>query len=155
MIKIIEYLLLTASEFYKNYSLEIKLITTGSFLTWIITHFYHKINTKNQNDIYNKLSTDFKDIIIADKRDSLSIIEINNILREKIIDDNIEGPFQYKKCPRCGSENLNRETDYEVDINTGDFGEPVYDGTPYQIIECRDCDWKKTELYGLSENFEE
>lgn len=155
MIKILYNIKDFISTILNKYSSEFFLLLIGVSITWIISHFYYTRSNKTRNKFYKKFSTEVRNLIEMDKRKSLSIIELNEILREKIIDDSIEGPFQYKKCPRCGSKNLIHDKDYVVDVNPGDFGEAVYDGTPYEIIECKDCGWKKTELDNLTETFED
>lgn len=62
----------------------------------------------------------------------MSVIELNKILEEKTIDKSEIGkdPLPYIACPKCGSENLerNKMTDYHHD-------------EIYYMITCKDCGW--------------
>lgn len=125
--------------------MEMILFISGALLSWIIAHFYYKLSNKDKNKFFNKFSEEVRNVFLSDKRDTLSIYDINDILRHKIIDKTIEGPFKYKVCPKCGSKNLIRSKDYFVDVDIGDYNEPTYFGIPYDVIECNECGWRKTE----------
>jgi hypothetical protein len=134
--------------------LDVAFFISGAVISWILTHLYYRRGNRDQNKFFNKFSKDIREMILADKRDSLSVLDLNDLLRKKIIDYEIPGPFKYKACPKCGSSNLWRGKDYWVDVEAGDNGEAVYSGTPYSVIECMDCHWRKAELESNKEAFE-
>lgn len=129
--------------------MDVIILIVGVGITWLITHLYNKSNNKNQDIFYNKFSKKVRDIFLADKRDLLSISDINAILRHRILDKNIKGPFKYKLCPSCGSDKITNKIDYVVD---GDH-DNLY-GVPYHIVNCDDCGWEKSQLEADSEAFE-
>ena len=118
----------------------------GGFISWIITHSYYKKSSVEQKAIFNKLSTEIKQTILKDKRDSLTVKELNELLEEKVIDRESKDTLPFKACPKCGSENIVSGEDAIVDYDVGDEGEPVPSPTLYGTVKCRDCGWEKTEL---------
>ncbi|MCK4765986.1 MAG: hypothetical protein KAW12_27555 [Candidatus Aminicenantes bacterium] len=118
-------------------------------LSWAITHLYHVKSNKEQRKHYeelkkfiSKLPEDFKKIVLEDKRDTLTVPELNDLLKKKTIDDSIPGEIKYKACPECGSENLVWDENFDtiVDVDVSD-GEPFFSGTPVPGRVCRDCGW--------------
>lgn len=112
----------------------------GGLVSWGITHAYYKKASKNQNAVFNKLSDEVRDAILNDNRDKLSVLELNELIREKTIDEEVGETIPYMACPRCGSQNLERTSDVEVDYGS----DGMVSGTPYDIIRCKECEWTKT-----------
>lgn len=50
--------------------------------------------------------------------------------------------FGLAACPKCGSEQIEPWTDWEVDVDGGDFGEPVYSGYEIPAVRCSECGWE-------------
>jgi len=123
-------------------------IIFGAIIAWSIAEKYYKRSNIDQSILYNKLTEDLRKIILADKRDLLTIKELNDILKERVIDGQSLNRFPFKLCPKCGSENICRDTDVIVDYDRGDGGEPVPSATSYEIVGCNDCGWRRTELDG-------
>lgn len=104
-------------------------IILGGLISWWISHVYYVKANQEQQTLFNKLNDDVRATILQDKRSSLSIRELNEILEKKTIKSPINGdPLPYKACPKCGSENLKRK-------------ELVGNDNLYYVIECIDCQW--------------
>ena len=112
----------------------------GVLVSWGIAHAYYKKSSIEQNKLFNKLSKEVRDAILADNRDKLSILELNELIRDKTIDAHVGESLPYIACPRCGSEDLERTTDVEVEYGP----EGPESGIPYDIIRCKKCNWTKT-----------
>jgi hypothetical protein len=80
-----------------------------------ITHVYYKKSSKDQNVVFNKLSEEVRDAILNDNREKLSVLELNELIREKTINEEVGEAIPYMVCPKCGSEDLERTSDVEVD----------------------------------------
>lgn len=126
----------------------------GAFFSWLITHLYQKRSNKEQKELYNKISSNMREVFLSDKREVLSVKEINDILWHKTISEKNEGLLKYKACPACGSINLSVSTNYFVDYEADDFGNPITEGYPYKVITCIDCGWEKTEDRVGDESYE-
>ena len=79
--------------------------------------------------LFNKLTEEVRGIILTDKRETLTVKELNELLEKKTIKNHVGGdPLPYKACPKCGSEKLLRDTQ----ITQDDI---------YYVIQCKDCKW--------------
>ena len=112
----------------------------GGIISLGITHAYYKKSSKDQNVVFNKLSEQVRDAILNDNREKLSILELNELISEKTIDEEVGEAIPYMACPKCGSEDLDRTSDVEVDY--GPEG-PELAGH-YDIVRCKECGWTKT-----------
>jgi len=121
-------------------------VVLGGLVSWAITHRYYIRSGRDQKAIYEKLSADMRSLILADKRASLSVEDLNALLRERVLDDSSTETLRYKACPKCGSENVYPNRDYLVDVEAGDDGMPVHTATPYKTVECMDCGWRDDEI---------
>lgn len=124
----------------------------GGLISWAITHIYYEKSSKDQKIIYDKLTEDIRNIILEDKRSSLSIKELNELIHKKVTIEGSNDKYPYKFCPKCGSESINRYTDHVVDGEMND-GEPSYSATPFEVVECKSCGWKETELMEFYKNY--
>lgn len=118
----------------------------GGLLSWGITHWYYVRSSRDQTSLYNKLSSELKGLILADERSNLSVKDLNELLRNTVIDETSTDTLAYRICPKCGSENLWRSNDYIVEVEMGDEGMPFETATPYKTIECDDCGWRDDEI---------
>jgi len=116
-------------------------IIGGGVIGWIVAHHYFIRANTAQTKLFNKLPDELRDVILEDQREKLSVAELNEILESKTIDKNHKGRFPYKACPKCGSKKLEIGTDYEVDHNGDNFVR-----APFELIQCLDCGWSKTEF---------
>jgi len=121
-------------------------IILGGLVSWVITHVYHVLSSRDQRAVFNKLTAELRYLILQDKRAHLTVEELNTILHDRTIDSSSDDPLPYKACPKCGSENLIRSKDYQVEVEAGDFGEPFHTAALYGTIECEECGWRDTEL---------
>jgi hypothetical protein len=115
--------------------MEIILLFIGAGLGWVITHNYSAKASSEQSKLFEKLSDELRDIILTDSSKKLTVLDLNNILNDKILDKNDEGPLNYKLCPKCGSKNLSKVIYYE-DIYS--------DWDNHFTIECQECKWTKS-----------
>ena len=120
-------------------------IVAGAAASWLITHFYSAKGSRDQNTLYNKLTAEVRDAILADKRASLSVRELNELLSDRTINPAAVGPLPYKACPRCGSTSIEHDEDALVDGDVSD-GMLVLEHYPYKIVRCTKCDWAASEL---------
>jgi len=103
----------------------------GGLISWGIAHTYYAKSSQDQRTIFNKLTKDVRSVILKDKRESLSIRELNELLEKKTIKKpTSDDPLPYKACPKCGSENLKR-------------GELFMQDDSYYVIQCADCQWNE------------
>jgi hypothetical protein len=119
-------------------------IAIGALVSWAIAHVYYRRASKDQASLYKKLSSDLRGWILADTRKHLSVADLDALLQEKTIDPSSSGTLGFKACPKCGSENLSRESDLEVDTDVGDYGEPVHSPIYIPAIACLDCGWRRS-----------
>ena len=118
----------------------------GGLITWGITHWYYMLSRRDQQAVFGKLSSELRDMILADKRSNLSVKDLNELLRGTVIDKTSIDPLPYRVCPKCGSENIYRSRDFIVDSDMGDDGMPVHITAPYKMIVCEDCGWRDDEI---------
>lgn len=112
----------------------------GGLSSWGLAHVYYRRASQDQKTLFNKLSEEVRDAILHDNREKLSVSELNELIREKTVDEDVGGVLPYAACPKCGSEDLERTSDVEVDY--GPEGPEL--GGYYDIVRCKECDWKKT-----------
>ena len=116
-------------------------------VTWVFAHIYYKLSSREQTRVYNKLSSDLKECILADARQRLSVSDLNEILSEKTIDGDSDDPLPYKACPVCGSDNIYRDKELlDVIVDADDDGSG-FSQTPVlcEAMRCEDCGWCITE----------
>lgn len=121
-------------------------VILGGIITWVITHIYYKRSRRDQNAVSDKLSLELKRLILDDKRKSLTVTDLNELLRDKVIDRTSSETLPYKVCPKCGSENISRSTDFIVDEEAGDDGGTFQTAAPFGIIQCLECGWRDDEI---------
>ncbi|MHB8881858.1 MAG: hypothetical protein ACYC69_10180 [Thermodesulfovibrionales bacterium] len=115
-------------------------LIVGGITSWGVTHAYYRKSSNEQNILFNKLSEEVRDAIMEDKREHLTVLELNELIREKTIDESGGEAIPYMACPHCGSDDLERTSDVEVDYGP----EGPESGTPYDIVKCPKCNWIKT-----------
>jgi len=117
----------------------------GILGTWVVTHIYYKLASRDQNLLYEKLTDHARQWILEDQRTHLSVADLNELLEEKTIDPDSDYSLPYKVCLKCGSENIHRDTDVDVDGDVGDEGEPVLTHVSFDALQCDDCGWRISE----------
>jgi hypothetical protein len=120
-------------------------ILGGGLCSWLITHVYYRQANQDQNAVFNKLSLEVRNAILDDTRTSLSIKDLNELIRERTIDSTSSDKYPYLACPRCGSEDIERGQDAIVD-GEWDDGAGLLVHYPYDFVKCRTCDWSKSDL---------
>jgi len=84
----------------------------GALLSWFFSHLYYKKSSKDAFILYNKLSKDSRDLILESKNSSLTVRDLNILLKERVIDEKSNTFFKHRICPKCGSNNLKRDADH-------------------------------------------
>jgi hypothetical protein len=111
-------------------TLEIGLFLVGVIVGWLIQHIYSARSAKEQRELFQKLSSEIRDLILADPREKLSVAELNQLIDERTTDPTHEGPLPYVACPKCGSTNLERRASLDAE-----------EDEMYYIVGCKDCGW--------------
>ena len=74
-----------------------------------------------------------REVILNDNREKLSVFELNELIREKTIDEEVVEELPYMACPKCGSEDLEPTSDVKVD-----YGHEGYElAGHYDIVRCK------------------
>lgn len=108
----------------------------GAFSSWYIQHVYAARASTEQQALFNKLSADVRQAILEDQRDTLSIIELNELIEHKAKAGKLDKrAFSYVACPRCGSTELEKHAiEWTVNDPEGPRKEPGH------IVMCK-CGW--------------
>jgi len=80
--------------------------------------------------LMSMMSDDLKNVIRTAGRDSLTVRGLNELLEERVIDKNDDGPLPFRACPKCGSDQL-QHFDH-LDAESDEM---------YYVIRCTDCSW--------------
>jgi len=107
----------------------------GGLISWEFTHAYYKESSKAQNTVFSKLSEEARYAIIEDNRENLSILELSELIREKMTEKKIGEEAPYMLCPECGSEEFDRTSDSEIDYDS----EQVEFSRHYDVFRCKKC----------------
>jgi hypothetical protein len=120
--------------------MEILLMLLGVMLGTLVSWGFHKKASQDQNTLFNKLPAEVREAMLIDKREKLSVSELNELIREKTIDGHAGKALPYIACPKCGSQDLQRTQDVEVEYGP----EGPESASPYDIVRCKECGWEKT-----------
>jgi Zn ribbon nucleic-acid-binding protein len=121
-------------------------IILGGIVSWVIARRFYLLAHRDQQILFNKLTSDVRETILSDKRESITVSQLNDLLRKKTLDASGNNELPYKVCPKCGSDNLIRNKDFLAEDESGDDGLPFQTPIPYKTIECVDCGWKDDEV---------
>ena len=117
----------------------------GGLISWGITHAYDKKSSKERDALFNKLSEELREVILGDEREKLSVLELNELIREKTIDEEVgEAIPYYKACPKCGSEDLEKTSEAIVDGDREGISLAGY----VDFVHCKKCGWEKNLSLG-------
>jgi hypothetical protein len=113
----------------------------GLVVGWPVTHLYHLKSSREQRELFRRIPEQVRDAVLKDPRGSLSVPELNALLRAKVIDPRSEASLPYRACPQCGSADLGFGPElHSVETETDGFQYPVWvDG-----VFCKACQWKLT-----------
>ncbi len=114
------------------------LFIIGIIITWLVTRFYYRLSAKDQKSILNKIPEELKKAIRDDRRELLTVKELNELLEQKTLDKSKDGLDVFKVCPKCGSAHLNRGKEWYVDGPDQAW--------QFNILECADCRWRADDL---------
>jgi hypothetical protein len=132
--------------YYGSPYYEISIFILGAFISWFLNHIYYRKNSSEQKQLFRKLPAEIIQGVLDAKTEKLTIMDLNKLLRQHVIDDSGEGLNRYTKCPKCGSTKLKHGIDYFVDYEPDDFGGANPLGYPYKVVECMSCGWSKNEV---------
>jgi len=116
----------------------------GGLISWWRTYTYYKKSNREQARLYKKLSINLRKWILEDTRTNLSVVDLNELLKKRTIDPESDYSFPYKVCPKCGSRNIVRDDDMQVDSDFCD-GEMLYSPSYFKALFCEDCGWRVSE----------
>ena len=102
----------------------------GVIAGWLIARHYYLKTSKDLDKFFRKLPHKIIRPILDDKRDHLTVKELNDLLEKKIIDPDTEDPLPYISCPKCGSTKLERSSAEDFNNHETHFS-----------IKCPNCDW--------------
>lgn len=105
-------------------------VILGGLVSWLITHVYYVKSGRDQRIIYDKLTTDVRNVILQDQRDKLSVPELNALIDQRTIDPDANHPLPFVACPKCGASNLQRQQ--AIDERHDEM---------YYIVNCPKCAW--------------
>ena len=97
----------------------------------------HRVSGLVQQQIlYNKLSAEVRKAILDDQRETLSIVELNELIEAKAKGGKVdERAFSYIMCPKCGSTEL---TKHAIEWTVYDPEGPREE--PGHVVMCK-CGW--------------
>jgi|GEM_PF-3153172 len=116
------------------------------FAGWLLAYGFYRRRRGEGDVLYEKLNPDARRFIILDEREKLGLTDVIDLFHEKIIDEHLDllsGPFPYKRCPKCGSQRVQRfvlRPDGTVDTQRAPATPPVA-GEQFTIT-CRSCGYR-------------
>ena len=113
--------------------MEIVLLILGAAIGWLVTYIYSCRSSQEQSRLFNKLSSELRQVILEDKRKSLSVSDLNELLTNKTLDTASPEPLPYLRCPKCGSQILKRKQYYDSSNDTVSYN-----------ISCKECSWTES-----------
>jgi hypothetical protein len=111
-------------------ALEIGLFLAGVLVGWAIQHLYSARSSKEQRQLFEKLSSELRELILRDPREQLSVAELNQLIDDRTIDPTREEPLPYVACPKCGSADLQKRESLDAQHDE-----------MYYTIGCKRCGW--------------
>jgi len=111
-------------------SLEITLFFAGVIVGWAIQHVYSARSSKEQRALFEKLSSELRDLILEDPREHLSVAELNALIDDRTIDPTGNDPLPYIACPKCGSSDLKKRESFDAQHDD-----------VYYTVRCKACGW--------------
>ena len=110
----------------------------GALLSWLITSIYSRHSASDSEKIAKKLNHDLRQVILETDRENISVIQLNELIKEKTELDNKTGIHRYIACPKCGSSDITKghyEHLYE------DYDEVV----SLRRTACNVCTWEEKD----------
>lgn len=109
----------------------------------LISFYFYRKQKKDQKKDRRQLIEAFRAEILSSSQRSFSISKLNEMIDDLVVDKDLvekKDPLPYKKCPKCGSSALKRESDIDVDVD----GDNIIPNYFWETISCENCDWEKT-----------
>lgn len=113
----------------------------GASISWLIAHFYYKRSSKDAFLLYEKFNEESRKLILDAQGSSLSVKDLNVLLKERVIDKESDEYFPFRVCPECGSENIIPGEDVIVDEEYDGMGGISQSPTFFPTLKCEDCGW--------------
>jgi hypothetical protein len=96
---------------------------------------------KQQRELIYKLPSRVVAALEHDKRQKLTVPELNQLLREQTVDVTKDDVLAYKACPQCGSERIR-----EIEKGVVDGDREGIDVMPVRVVKCDECGWQTDEF---------
>jgi hypothetical protein len=122
------------------------------FCGWLVSYWFYRRHKNESMALSTKLSVDARRFLLEDSRESLGLTDIIQLFHEKIIDEHLDlldGPFPYRRCPKCGSKRIRRfvfKPDGTPDVNHAPTTPPIA-GEAFHIL-CRSCGYQDHATFG-------
>ena len=110
--------------------LEISLFVLGVVVGWGIQHLYSRNSSKEQRLLFDKLSSEMRELILQDPREQLTVAELNELIDDRTYDPTQGGPLPYVACPKCGSTDLQKRESFDA-----------REDELYYTVGCKACGW--------------
>ncbi|MCX6101156.1 MAG: hypothetical protein NTV92_07015 [Candidatus Bipolaricaulota bacterium] len=121
----------------------------GGLASWLVTHVYHLKASRDLRRVVDRLPDVVREAVQESTLDKLTVDDLNDALRARVVDATRASGFPYKACPRCGSQDLaitkqfhSAEPDSDEDGNIN--WSPINCAT----ISCMSCGWSENEIDG-------
>lgn len=113
----------------------------GGIIGWLISYYFNSEgNKKLEGEIKNLkqdqyklnkyLSKETQRVIMNSKKENMTVKELNELIKDKTFDEGSPEPLPYKRCPKCGNEDLYKSGN-------------LYKGEQYYFVECKECNWNE------------
>lgn len=103
-----------------------------------------KIELRETKKVLEVLPDEVKKIIRESNVEKLTIKELNQLINEKVIDDKSSDLLPYKRCPKCGSKNIEKT---HIAFADWDIEGGAHLGGYLDQLSCNDCDWITEKNY--------
>jgi hypothetical protein len=101
----------------------------GAVASWGIAYYYFKRANKETPEWFS--ISNLKEILTKNPEDvDWTARQVVQLYNRKVFDESSSDPLQYKCCPKCGSENLDKSS---LDDHAHDKS--------YYLISCKKCSW--------------
>ena len=125
----------------------------GVLATALISFCFYIKQKKDQRKETRQFIETLRTQILSNSRETFSISALNEMIDDLVVDKNLvekKDPLPYKKCPKCGTSALRRESDIDVDVDDEGVAIPNYS---WETISCENCDWEKTAYSDIHGRF--
>ena len=121
----------------------------GGLASWLVTHVYHVKGNNALRRLVDRLPDVVRLAVQASTVEKLTVDELNEALRARVIDETRASGFPYKACPCCGSEDLVVSKEfYDADPEADEDGHINWSPIFCPTLTCMSCGWKENAIDG-------